>query len=195
METLKRQFLDVMWVYLHQENQYVLYCIAQSYLIFYRVLSFVPSYELTTAQASNLDKRNGLLKRLVQFVDNNYTSKIRLSDFARAEGYTVSYLSHYIKNSMNQTFQEYVTAVRLNCARNMIADGGKRLLDICMESGFSDYRYFCKAFRSQYNMTPEEYRCNGGRDQGMTNLRSSIHSEERIYSVKESLEILNRLSK
>ena len=195
MRSLREQFLDMLHMYLQQERQYALYCVSQCCMMFYRLLSFMPNCELTAAQATNIDKRSAILKRLVRFVDDHYTGKIKLSDFAKAEGYSVGYLSHYIKTGMNQTFQDYVTSVRLNCARNMIAAGGKRMLDICMESGFSDYRYFCKAFRMQYNMTPEEYKHNGCGRQGLAKLRRSIHSEERIYSIEESLEILNILSK
>lgn len=193
MQKLKEQFMDVLQMYLRQEKQYALYCVAQSCMMFYRLFSYMPNRELEEAQASNMDKRSSLLKRLVAFVDDNYTDKIRLSDFAKVEGYTVGYLSHYIKRGMAQTFQEYVNSVRLSCARNLIAAGEKRMLDICMESGFSDYRYFCKAFRKQYNMTPEEYRRNGCVNKRLTELRPSIHSEERIYSIKESLEILDSL--
>ena len=193
MKDITGLFLDVLRKYLRQEEQYALYCVAQCCMIFYRLLSKVPSRELTPAQAAHMDKRNTLLKRLVKFVDDNYTTKIRLSDFAEAEGYTVSYLSHYIKTSMNQTFQEYVTSVRLNCARNMIATGRKRMLDICMESGFSDYRYFCKAFRKQYNMTPETYRHSNSQSKRLSVLRCSIHSEETFYSREDSLMLLEDL--
>ena len=36
--------------------------------------------------------------------------------------------------------------------------GEKRLLDICEEAGFSDYRYFSRAFKQQFGMTPEQYK-------------------------------------
>lgn len=193
MEDITGLFLDILRKYLRQEEQYGLYCVAQCCMIFYRLLSKVPSRELTPVQAMHMDKRNALLKRLVRFVDENYTEKIKLSDFAKAEGYTVTYLSHYIKASMNQTFQEYVTSVRLNCARNMIAAGRKRMLDVCMESGFSDYRYFCKAFRQQYNMTPETYRHSSSQNKHLTELRRSIHSEETFYSREDSLLLLEEL--
>ena len=31
-------------------------------------------------------------------------------------------------------------------------------IDICMESGFSDYRYLCKAFSEEYKCTPTQFR-------------------------------------
>ena len=190
LEDLKKQLLSVLQRYLRQEQQYALYCIGQCCMLFYLLLSRMPSHELTPAQAASMDKRNALLKRLVRFVEENHTGKIKLTDFAEAEGYCVTYLSHYIKNSMNQTFQEYVTSVRLSSARRSIAAGGKRLLDICMESGFSDYRYFCKAFRKQYGMTPEAYRrSNYEKGEFSTSGRSS-QSEERFYSREDSLSLL-----
>jgi AraC-like DNA-binding protein len=154
----------------------------------------MPNHELTAAEASNMDKRNARLKRLIQFVDENYRNKIRLSDFVEAEGCSMSYLSHFIKDTMNQTFQEYVTSVRVGCACKLIAAGGRRMLDVCMESGFSDYRYFSKAFQKQYGMTPEAYSRNAQGGRGKNAVRRSIHSEERFYSEEESLMILEKLN-
>jgi AraC-like DNA-binding protein len=118
-------------------------------MMFHLLLSRMPNHELTAEQSASMDKRNARLKRLISFVDENFMDKIRLSDFAESEGCSMSYLSHFIKDTMNQTFQEYVTSVRVGCACKLIAAGGKRMLDVCMESGFSDYRYFSKAFRKQ----------------------------------------------
>lgn len=190
LEDVKNQFFSILQRYLRQERQYALYCVGQCCMVFYLLLSRMPSHELTPAQAASMDKRNALLKRLVRFVEEHHTGKIKLSDFAEAEGYSVTYLSHYIKGSMNQTFQEYVTSVRLSSARRGIAAGGKRMLDICMESGFSDYRYFCKAFRKQYGMTPEVYRRSSREKGEFSAAGRSVQSEERFYSREDSLALL-----
>ena len=83
--------------------------------------------------------------------------KIRLSDFARAERRSMSYLSHFVKEALGQSFQEYVNTVRFHCACKLIAAGQRRMLDVCVASGFSDYRYFSAAFQKRLGMTPEEY--------------------------------------
>lgn len=193
LEELKQQFFLALQKYLRQEQQYALYCVGQCCMIFYLLLSRMPGHTLTPAQATSLDKRHALLKRLVRFVEENHMSKIKLSDFAEAEGYSVTYLSHYIKDSMNQTFQEYVTSMRLSSARRGIAAGGKRMLDICMESGFSDYRYFCKAFRKQYGMTPEAYHRSNSEKGEFSASGHSTQSEERFYSREDSLRFLEAL--
>lgn len=195
MKSVRELFYALMKAYLQEDSQYALYCVGKCCMLFHLLFSKIPNRELTAEQSANIDKRNALLKRLIQFVDDNYMNKIKLSDFAEAEGYSMSYLSHFIKDTMNQTFQEYVTSVRVNCACMLIASGRKRMLEICIESGFSDYRYFSKAFRKQYAMTPEEYRRSRKVDKGLPAVHRSIHSEERFYSKEESLAILENITK
>ena len=105
----------------------------------------------------------------------------------------MTHLSHFIKSAMNQTFQEYVNSVRFNRACELMAAGERKMLDVCMESGFSDYRYFSRAFRERYNMTPEEYARYASRFQLESAVaHHSIHSMERFYSGEESLKLLEQ---
>ena len=117
--------------------------------------------------------------------------KIRLSDFARQENRSVSYMSHFVKDTMNQTFQDYVNSVRFNRARQMIAEGRDSLVSISIASGFSDYRYFSQAFIKTYGMTPAEYRRHAQEtlpEQAFQ--QHSLHSREQIYNPQQSLALL-----
>ena len=193
LKSLRKQLAGIMNAYLQKEEHFGLFCVGQSILLLHRLITLLPSHLLSADETQSIHKRNARLKRLICFVDENYMHKILLADFAEAEGCSLSYLSRFIKNTMNQNFQEYVTSVRFNRACQMIAVGEKKLLDVCMESGFSDYRYFSREFKRQYGMTPEEYR-------GYTKklhlesaaVRHSLHSAERFYSKEESLTLLNK---
>ncbi len=191
--SIKDALSDIMRAYWAQKENYELFCIGQSMLILSRLLEAMPSHTLTSEEAASLGKRNDRLLRLIAFVDENYMHKIRLADFAEAEGCSVSYLSRFIKDTMNQNFQDYVTSVRFNCACKLIASGEKRLLDVCLGSGFSDYRYFSREFKKQYGMTPEEYRkYTQKRRLEMTTVRHSLHSVERFYTKEESLTLMHK---
>lgn len=184
----------VMEHYLHRTEHYSLYCMGQSYLILYRLLSRMPTRERSKEELAAINKRNARLKRLLQFVDENYMYKIRLTDFAQQEQCSLSYLSRFIKEVLNQNFQDYVTSVRFQNACKLIAGGRKKMLDVCMESGFSDYRYFSREFQRHYGMTPEQYRQYAEKHKLQIQAeRHSIHSVERFYSDEESLEILQKL--
>ena len=196
MKKLKREIADCMTCYLQREDNFSLYCVGKGCLLLYQLLSKLPSHVLTPEESDSMDKRNARLKRLIRFVDENYMHKIRLTDFAQMENCSVSYLSRFIKNTLNQNFQDYVTSVRFNCACKLIATGEKKLLDVCMESGFSDYRYFSKEFQKQYHMTPEEYRHHTrNSNPERTVLRHSLHSVERFYSREDSIKLVEQYLK
>ena len=147
---------------------------------------------MTEEERVHADQRNARLERFLRFVDENYMHKIRLSDFAGSEGCSTSYISRFVKTALNQTFQEYVNSVRYHSACRLIAAGGMKMLDVCEESGFSDYRYFSAAFKDQCGLTPEEYgrQTANQRDEPV---RLSLHSLERFYSREESRELLTKL--
>lgn len=191
-EEIKSRLRETMTAYLEQEAYYDLYCIGQVYLIFRELLRAIPNHILTTEEQTHADQRNQRLASLIRFVDENYMGKIRLSDFAAQEGYTMTYLSHFIKETMNQSFQDYVTSVRMNCACKLMEAENRKMLDICQESGFSDYRYFCRAFREQYGMTPEQYRRRLVKPEGGV-IHRSLHSQEQFYTQEQSKELLSEL--
>lgn len=192
LQEVSRRLYGAMEAYLNQGPFDELFCIGQTCLLFRELLRTMPTHILTAEEQANVDRRNRRLASLIHFVDENYMGKIRLSDFAAQEGYTMTYLSHFIKEAMNQSFQEYVTSVRINCACKLMEGDGRKMLDICHESGFSDYRYFCRAFREQYAMTPEQYRRQLAKPEGAA-VHRSLHSQEQFYNQEQSKALLAEL--
>lgn len=190
---IKKRLLTLAGAYFERKPQYEFTCIGETCLLFGDILSAIPTHVVSREEQERLEKRNQRLLALIRFVDDNYMHKIRLSDFAEAENCSMHYLSHFVKDALNQSFQEYVGSVRLNCACKLMADGDRRLLDICEESGFSDYRYFSRAFKRQFGMTPEQYRDLLVKPE-TAEIVHSLHSLERFYSDEESKTLLSRLS-
>lgn len=196
MAALRSKLSKIAMAYLQKEDHFSLYCMGESYSLLHLLLQKLPFHLRTQEETDSIDKRNARLKRLIRFVDENYMQKIRLADFAQAEGCSLGYMSRFVKNTMNQNFQEYVTSVRFNCACKLIAAGERRMLDVCMESGFSDYRYFSREFQRQYGMTPEEYSRYAKRlHLESAAIRHSLHSVERFYSPQESLKLAQKYCK
>lgn len=191
---LRQAMLDTARMCFTEESHFELFCMGQCGLILHRLLQFVPCHNMTPEEQASTEQRNARLTRLMQFVDENFTHKIRLADFAKAEGCTLSFLSRFVREAMNQTFQDYVNSVRFNYARKLVALTEKPLVSICYESGFSDYRYFSRSFQTVYGMTPAEYRLqfqSVPAEQLMP--VQNLHSREKIYNRERSLEILESL--
>ena len=78
----------------------------------------------------------------------------------------------------------------------MMASGKASLQEISSECGFSDYRYFVGEFRERTGMLPCDYRRNPASiDDLSVHVHQSIHSLERFYTRKESLQIISRCRK
>ena len=191
--TVHELMLDIAKAYFYQDDFYELYCRGKSELLLHLLVSRLPCRRMTEEETMNIGRKNGRLLRLVEFVQQNYMHKLRLADFARQEGCSVSYLSHFIKESMNQTFQEYVASVRFNNACKMIGSGEQSMVAVSRAAGFSDYRYFSKAFQDAYGMTPAEYtRQSQQVVTGDDFSGHSPHSEEHLMTRGQSLYVLKR---
>lgn len=70
----------------------------------------------------------------------------------------MTYVSHLFKDALGIGFQEYVREKRFEHALFLLSSTDKSILDICMESGFSDLRYMTAVFRKKFGCTPKEYR-------------------------------------
>lgn len=193
---LQQDILDVAEGYFRAEPFYELLCCGKSATVLHKLLTTIPCRTMSAEEAASESAQNARLMRLASFVEENYRHKIRLADFAAQEGCSVSYLSHFIKNTMNQTFQDYVNSVRFGYACKLIAEGKLSMISISMEAGFSDYRYFSRAFQESYGMTPAEYSRKA--DNVITETAahiSSAHSQELFLTRGQSLGILQNFRK
>lgn len=190
---LLTQLLLVTQAYLLQEPQYALFCIGKTGLIMHTLMTHMPVRRMTADEIAQSNKKNERLLRFLHYVDDNFRSRILLRDFAREEGLSMNYLSNFLRQTLNQSFQEYVATVRFNYACERMVKSDDKLLTISLDSGFSDYRYFSEAFRKRTGMTPDEYRGvlrSGGHNN--TLVRHSMHSREQFFTRGESLLLCRR---
>ncbi len=103
---------------------------------------------------------------LVFYVDNNYFKDLSLQSLSREFGINYSYLSQVFKKITHKSFSEYLTAVRLGHACQMLSDTKKKVSAIAEQVGYNDYHYFCNIFKKHLNMTPSQYRSLHGRRDG-----------------------------
>ena len=185
---------ETMRAYLERPPFYELFCVGQVCLLWHRLLTRMPCRAATAKEAAQAEKRSARAQRLIRFVDENYMHPIRLADFARQEGCSLNHMSAFVRQTLNQSFQQYVDTVRFHCACRLIALGDARMTDVCFAAGFSDYRYFSRAFQARLGVTPEEYSRRAQPPvEEQSRLHRSIHSMERLYTREKSLELLARL--
>ena len=191
----KRMILNIAFSYFKKPPLFQMFCAGECNLLMHDILAVMPIKTLTSEELLIQSRKNERLNRMITYVEDHYAEKIKLGDFALEEGVSMNYLSHFIKNSLNQSFQSYVNLVRFHAACKLISTQKYRMTEVYKLVGFSDYKYFSNSFKAHCGLTPEEFsrsaiseKFSPGEDR-----RLNPHSSEKRLSVTESLDFIERI--
>lgn len=95
-------------------------------------------------------------------MEAHYGEKIALGDVANALQISPNYLSELFRRHKDQTFSEYLLALRIEHAKVYLLDVQYNVAEVSTLVGFSDSRYFSSSFRRVCGMSPSEYRNHHG---------------------------------
>lgn len=99
------------------------------------------------------------LKIIVDYVDANYKNvDLSLNYLAEKAGYSTSYICMIFKKELNTTFIKYLTQLRMEKAKDLLANSNMLIIDICNKCGFSEPYYFSSTFKKYTGLSPRAYR-------------------------------------
>ena len=135
---------------------YGLHCICSICQLYSRLLNIVPYRQMTEAAYLARNKKMARLGRITEYIDQNYSEKITLTQLAEREGVTTTYLSHFIHDNLHMTFQEYVSSVRFERALKLLRYTSMCMTDVSVVSGFSDVKYLSRMLETYFGMSAQE---------------------------------------
>ncbi|MCK6626052.1 MAG: AraC family transcriptional regulator [Anaerolineae bacterium] len=105
----------------------------------------------------------GLLKqavtpRSIQYLHDHFPENIQLAELAALEGYNPTYYSEWFKKTTGLTPSAYLQKLRLDEAKNLLAETDLPILHIAQQVGYQHHASLTRLFREQENLTPVEYR-------------------------------------
>lgn len=122
------------------------------------------SYDiLSQKESANAKKTTRRLNRITEYIQENFAERISLSDIAARESLNEYYISHFIRNTLGMSFQEYLNQFRFECALQLLNKTDLNIVDISLEAGFSSTRYLNILFEKNFGCSVREYRKNLGR--------------------------------
>ena len=109
-----------------------------------------------------ISRRLGLTKRqltqVTEFMHDNLSRCVRLSELASLAGLSASQFGRAFKVSTGMTPHKWHLATRIEYAKRMLADRGKSLVDIALEAGFCEQSHFTRAFTAANGVSPHAWR-------------------------------------
>lgn len=121
---------------------------------------------ITLRDENSGNKNRSILKAAIEYIDTHYMEdSLSLNTAAQVANISANHFSALFSQNMGQTFIEYLTALRMRHARELLRCTGRRSSEIAAEVGYKDAHYFSYLFKKTQGMTPSEYR-KAGEDRG-----------------------------
>jgi AraC family transcriptional regulator len=112
--------------------------------------------DLERPSHQGLDRRR--LTRVREYIAANLESDLTIAQLAKVACLSQFHFARAFKAAVGQSPHQYVSAQRLERAKEMLTRGDQSLLDITIALNFSSQANFTRAFRVGTGMTPGQFR-------------------------------------
>jgi two-component system response regulator YesN len=115
-------------------------------------------HTILSTNDEEMDVENLTVLKVINYIRDNYSKNITLSEAAGLVGVTPEYLSKLFYQKINVNFVVFLRNFRISIAKRMILSGKYRIQDVADHVGFKDPKYFNKVFKTVCGISPSEYK-------------------------------------
>ncbi|MFS0862078.1 response regulator [Fredinandcohnia sp. 179-A 10B2 NHS] len=98
------------------------------------------------------------IQDLLDYIHKHYCEQLSLHELSATFYISDSYLSRIFKQYTGQNFIDYVTVLKINRAKELLAHSSLKTNEVSKAVGYTDPRYFSQIFKKYTGCTPSEYR-------------------------------------
>jgi AraC-like DNA-binding protein len=99
-----------------------------------------------------------IIQRAQSFILENLDKDISLSDIAAAQDLTGTWVGIVFKEATGYTVVQFINKVKIEKAKELLAQGTLSATDVAMSVGYSSLDHFRRVFKEQTGKTPSDYR-------------------------------------
>jgi AraC family transcriptional regulator len=99
--------------------------------------------------------------KAIWFIESHFASEITLEEVADVAGVSRYHLTRAFGDSTGRSLMRYVRGRRLTEAARALAGGATDILSVALDAGYGSHEAFTRAFREQFDLTPEAIRKQG----------------------------------
>ena len=185
-EQVKKYIAKIAWEMNQKQKGFQLKVgIETNLLLLYLLEHF--EYELLDEKSLQImNKDIQKLKDIIDYINLNMEGSVTLQDIGNNMNLSTYYISHFFKENMGISFQDYLQNLRVDKATDLLLYTDKRITEIAYNSGFSDIKSMNHNFRKAYGCTPTEFRQKNETLASIVNQDISIAGKGMICKDEES---------
>ena len=99
-----------------------------------------------------------MIDNVIADMREHYMEDISLTSLAAKYNVSMGSLSKMIKDRLQLNFSDYIAALRIQRAKELLSDESLSIQEIAEIVGYNDYFYFTKVFKKIEGISPSKYR-------------------------------------
>lgn len=104
-------------------------------------------------------ERFGLIQHAKAFIESHFSDpEFQMNKVATNFNLSPSHFSTIFHQKVGETFQEYVSRLRINRAKELLGTTNIKISEVSYHSGYSDPHYFSYVFKKNTGRTPKQFR-------------------------------------
>lgn len=117
-----------------------------------------PEQENEPAGEGESDRNALVMDHVRKYMEDNYMADLSLDSVSEILHISPAYLSAQFKKYQKMNFLDCLTELRINAAKELLADPFRSAAEVASMVGYEDASYFARAFKKRTGMTPTQYR-------------------------------------
>lgn len=127
--------------------------------------------------------KTGKINMLLNYIHNNITKSLKISELAEICGYNENYFSTFFKDCVGCTPNKYINIKKVEYARNLMMTTDLNITQISEELGFESIHYFSKVFKKLVGIAPTLYMNRINMDKSINIVKDSMYTPLGEYEI------------
>ena len=94
------------------------------------------------------------INKAVRYITDNYYDDLTIEKVSEVTGLHPNYFGVLFKDSTGLSFRQFLTAIRINYAENLLKGGLHNITEVATRCGFSDVCYFSRVYKKIRGIPP-----------------------------------------
>ena len=96
------------------------------------------------------------INKAVRYITDNYFEDLTIEKVSEVTGLHPNYFGVLFKDSTGLSFRQFLTAIRINYAENLLKGGLHNITEVAARCGFTDVCYFSRVYKKTRGIPPSK---------------------------------------